>query len=104
MSVIDVSKDLDALTMTMTAEFVAPVAKVWQVWENPRLLERWWGPTTHPATFALRPGRPLAESTSTPMLAPRCRCSSPMLRLKVNEPIRHAPARSASTTCQRRRS
>ena len=59
MSVIDVSKDLDALTMTMTAEFVAPVAKVWQVWENPRLLERWWGPPTHPATFVdheLEPG------------------------------------------------
>ncbi|MFA5883610.1 MAG: SRPBCC domain-containing protein [Acidimicrobiia bacterium] len=51
MSVINVSKDLDALTMTMTAEFAAPVERVWQVWENPRLLERWWGPPTHPATM-----------------------------------------------------
>jgi len=51
MTVTDVHKDLDALTLTMTAEFAAPVARVWQMWENPRLLERWWGPPTHPATM-----------------------------------------------------
>jgi uncharacterized protein YndB with AHSA1/START domain len=59
MTVTNVSKDLDALTMTMTAEFAAPVERVWQVWENPRLLERWWGPPTHPATMVdhdLTPG------------------------------------------------
>jgi uncharacterized protein YndB with AHSA1/START domain len=26
------------------------VAEVWQVWADPRLLERWWGPPTYPAT------------------------------------------------------
>ena len=39
------------LTLTITAEFNAPVTRVWELWENPRLLERWWGPPTYPATF-----------------------------------------------------
>ena len=59
MSVTHVDKDLDALTLTMTAEFAAPLDAVWQVWADPRKLERWWGPPTHPATFVahdLRPG------------------------------------------------
>lgn len=51
MTVTNVQKDLDALTMTITAEFTAPIARVWQMWENPRLLERWWGPPTYPATM-----------------------------------------------------
>jgi uncharacterized protein YndB with AHSA1/START domain len=51
MSVTDVQKDFDALSMTMTAEFSAPVERVWQVWADPRQLERWWGPPTYPATF-----------------------------------------------------
>lgn len=51
MPVITVDKDLDVLTMTMVAEFDAPVERVWQVWEDPRQLERWWGPPGWPATF-----------------------------------------------------
>lgn len=51
MSVTHVDKDLDALTISMTAEFSAPVERVWQVWADPRKLERWWGPPTYPATF-----------------------------------------------------
>jgi uncharacterized protein YndB with AHSA1/START domain len=59
MTVIDTRQDLDSLSLTITAEFAAPVEKVWAMWEDPRLLERWWGPPTHPATFVdhdLRPG------------------------------------------------
>jgi len=59
MSVTNVHKDLDTLTMTVTAEFAAPVERVWQVWADPRLLERWWGPPGYPATFVehdLTPG------------------------------------------------
>jgi uncharacterized protein YndB with AHSA1/START domain len=51
MTVTDVHKDPEALTMTITSEFAAPVARVWQMWEDPRQLERWWGPPTYPATF-----------------------------------------------------
>lgn len=59
MPVIDVRKDPETLTLTLTARFDAPVEQVWQVWENPRLLERWWGPPTYPATVVaheLAPG------------------------------------------------
>jgi uncharacterized protein YndB with AHSA1/START domain len=51
MTVIDSSTDPQALTMTFVAEFDAPPARLWQVWEDPRQLERWWGPPTWPATF-----------------------------------------------------
>ncbi|MFB2582983.1 SRPBCC domain-containing protein [Herbiconiux sp. P15] len=51
MPVIDVKKDTEALTLTFVAEFPAPPERVWLVWEDPRQLERWWGPPTWPATF-----------------------------------------------------
>lgn len=51
MSVTHFEKDLDTLTMTLTAEFSAPVERVWQMWADPRLLEQWWGPPGYPATF-----------------------------------------------------
>lgn len=50
MTVTNVHKDPDALTMSITSEFDAPVERVWEVWSDPRKLERWWGPPTHPAT------------------------------------------------------
>jgi uncharacterized protein YndB with AHSA1/START domain len=59
MTVTAVRKDPDALTMTLDAEFDAPVERVWQLWADPRQLERWWGPPTYPATVTshdLRPG------------------------------------------------
>jgi len=49
--VLSSSKDLDTLTLTMVAEFDATPESVWGVWEDPRKLERWWGPPTFPATF-----------------------------------------------------
>ena len=51
MTVTSIDKDLDELTLTLIADFDAPVERVWQLWADPRLLERWWGPPTHPATF-----------------------------------------------------
>jgi uncharacterized protein YndB with AHSA1/START domain len=51
MSVVSVDKDLDGLTLTVVAEFDAPTERVWQLWADPRQLERWWGPPGHPATF-----------------------------------------------------
>lgn len=50
MTVISVEKDFDALTLTLVAHFDAPVEQVWQLWADPRQLERWWGPPSHPAT------------------------------------------------------
>jgi len=51
MSVISSTKDESALTLTVVAEFDAPPDQVWDVWADPRKLERWWGPPTYPATF-----------------------------------------------------
>jgi uncharacterized protein YndB with AHSA1/START domain len=51
MTVITTTKDVESLTLTLVAEFEASPARVWEVWEDPRKLERWWGPPTFPATF-----------------------------------------------------
>ena len=51
MPVVSMNKDADALTLTMVAEYGAKPERVWQVWADPRQLERWWGPPTWPATF-----------------------------------------------------
>ena len=36
MPVTDVSKDLDAMTMTITAEFDAGAERIWEMWSDPR--------------------------------------------------------------------
>jgi uncharacterized protein YndB with AHSA1/START domain len=51
-TVVGTDKDVQALTMTFVAEFDASVERVWQVWQDPRQLERWWGPPMWPATFS----------------------------------------------------
>ena len=51
MTVTAVRKDPEALTLTLDAEFDASPERVWQLWADPRQLERWWGPPTYPATF-----------------------------------------------------
>lgn len=59
MTVTAVHKDPASLTLTLTAEFDAAPARVWDLWADPRQLERWWGPPTYPATFTahdLAPG------------------------------------------------
>jgi uncharacterized protein YndB with AHSA1/START domain len=50
MTVTTVDKDLDSLTLTVVADFDAPVERVWRLWADPRQLERWWGPPTYPTT------------------------------------------------------
>jgi uncharacterized protein YndB with AHSA1/START domain len=59
MTVTAVRKDPDALTLTVDAEFDATAERVWQLWADPRQLERWWGPPSYPATVTahdLNPG------------------------------------------------
>lgn len=50
MTVIAVDRDPLGRTLTIVAQFDTPAERVWQVWANPRQLERWWGPPTYPAT------------------------------------------------------
>lgn len=59
MPVVDVQKNLDDLSLTIVADFAAPVERVWQIYADPRQLEKVWGPPQYPATFVdhdLRPG------------------------------------------------
>jgi uncharacterized protein YndB with AHSA1/START domain len=58
MTVTAVRKDPSALTMTLEAEFAASAERVWQLWSDPRQLERWWGPPTYPATVTAHDVRP----------------------------------------------
>ena len=50
MTVLEVNRDPVALTFTIVSAFEAPAERVWQVWSDPRQLERWWGPPGFPAT------------------------------------------------------
>jgi uncharacterized protein YndB with AHSA1/START domain len=55
--------------MTLVAQFDAPVDRVWEVWADPRQLERWWGPPTYPATVVehdLTPGGGVAYFMTGP--------------------------------------
>lgn len=51
MPVTDITKDLENRTLVITAEFAAPVERVWQVYADPTQLAKVWGPPTYPATF-----------------------------------------------------
>ena len=69
MTVTNVRKDTEAATMEITAEFDAGTDRVWQLWSDPRLLERWWGPPTYPATFVqhdLSPGATITYYMTSP--------------------------------------
>jgi uncharacterized protein YndB with AHSA1/START domain len=69
MSVTSVTKDLDNLTLTLVADFDAPIERVWQLWADPRQLERWWGPPTYPATVEqhdLTPGEEVTYHMTGP--------------------------------------
>jgi uncharacterized protein YndB with AHSA1/START domain len=51
MPVTEVNTDAEALTLTLTAEFPAPIERLWEAFTDPRQLERFWGPPGYPATF-----------------------------------------------------
>jgi len=59
MTITNVEKDLEALTMTVTADLDATVERAWQLWADPHQFERWWGPPGYAATvvdYDLRAG------------------------------------------------
>jgi uncharacterized protein YndB with AHSA1/START domain len=63
MSVTSVDTDHDNLAITLIAEFDAPIDQVWELWSDPRKLERWWGPPTYPATIEKHDLTPGGEVT-----------------------------------------
>jgi uncharacterized protein YndB with AHSA1/START domain len=69
MTVTAVHKDLDTLTLRIISEFAATPERIWQLWADPRQLERWWGPPVWPATFTtheLTPGGRVAYHMTGP--------------------------------------
>ena len=63
MSIVSVEKDVEGLALTLVADFGAPIERVWELWADPRQLERWWGPPTHPATVEKHELAPGGEVT-----------------------------------------
>jgi uncharacterized protein YndB with AHSA1/START domain len=51
MPITSVEKDLDQLTLTIVADFAAPLDRLWDAYVDPRQIERFWGPPTYPSTF-----------------------------------------------------
>lgn len=52
MPITSVTKDTDALTMTVVADFPVTVQRLWDAYADPRQLEKFWGPPEWPATFS----------------------------------------------------
>ena len=63
MPVTDVQHDPANLTLTITADFAAPVERIWQIYADPRQLEKIWGPPTYPATVVDHDQRPGGRMT-----------------------------------------
>jgi uncharacterized protein YndB with AHSA1/START domain len=51
MPIQSITSDPETLTLTVMGEYAVPVQRLWEVWSNPRQLERFWGPPQWPATF-----------------------------------------------------
>jgi len=69
MPVTNIRKDTENLSLTITADFAAPVERVWQIYADPRQLEKVWGPPEYPATFVdhdLSPGGRITYFMSGP--------------------------------------
>ena len=69
MTITSVDTDYDSLTATLIAHFDNSIDQVWELWSDPRKLERWWGPPGYPATVekhVLTPGGEVTYSMTGP--------------------------------------
>lgn len=51
MPITSVTKDPEAASMTVVAEFPCSVERLWNAYADPRQIEKFWGPVEWPATF-----------------------------------------------------
>lgn len=58
MPITDVTKDAQALTLTVVAEFPVGVRRLWDAYTDPRQIEKFWGPPGYPATFTRHDAHP----------------------------------------------
>jgi uncharacterized protein YndB with AHSA1/START domain len=107
MTVTAVRKDPQALTMTLEAEFDTSAERVWQLWADPRQLERWWGPPTYPATFTehdLVPGSRVTYHMTGPKATSHAATetsSRPMHRVgSSSATVSPTPTARRTRTCQ----
>lgn len=56
MPITSITKDVDALTLTVVADFSATPRRLWDAYLDPRMLERFWGPPAYPAVFTRHDG------------------------------------------------
>jgi uncharacterized protein YndB with AHSA1/START domain len=69
MTITSVDTDYDSLIITLIADFDNPIDQVWELWSDPRKLERWWGPPGYPAAVEkhdLSPGGEVAYLMTGP--------------------------------------
>lgn len=65
MPITSVTRDTESLTMTVVADFTASLQRLWEVYVDPRQLERFWGPVEYPATFTRHDAAPGGRSNYT---------------------------------------
>jgi uncharacterized protein YndB with AHSA1/START domain len=51
MPITSIDKNLDALTLTVVADFASSKQRLWEAYTDPRQIEQFWGPPEWPATF-----------------------------------------------------
>ncbi len=51
MPLTSVTKDAEALTLTVVGDYSATQQRLWEAFADPRQLERFWGPPFAPSTF-----------------------------------------------------
>ena len=44
MPITSIDKDVEALTMTVVADFPVPARRLWEAYCDPRQIEKFWGP------------------------------------------------------------
>ncbi len=89
MTVISSQTHPDELALELVAEFDAPPEQVWDVWQDARKLERWWGPPGYPATFT-RHDFVIGGQSRYYMTGPQGRASpGGWWRIDALEPHRH---------------
>lgn len=51
MPITSIDTDLDNVSLTIVADFDAPLQRLWDAYADPRQIEKFWGPPGWPATF-----------------------------------------------------
>lgn len=97
MPVTSVTRDPEALTLTVVAEFPVGVQRLWDAYMDPRQLERFSGPPTYPATFTRHDAAAGGRSAYT-MTGPEGDSHGGYWEWLVVEPLRAFEVRDGFTT------